>query len=141
MYLNCQKWKFRYIIGIWTNPSHPHFNLFAATPYLLRKEQGYISFLSALHRRGVLSQIPSAVQIATTGHSRILESELGRFEFYHLKPDIMKEGIEFVEGANPYRLATAEKALFDTLYLSTRKSKNFWSMPELNLARDSFDLV
>jgi predicted transcriptional regulator of viral defense system len=125
--------------GIWANPSHPQFTVFSAVPYLLGKEHGYISFFSALHRRGVLSQIPSSIQIATTGHSRTLDSSIGRFEFFHIKPDLMKEGIEFVENPNPYRLATAEKALFDALYISTRKSKRFSSMPELDLSSENFD--
>ena len=65
--------------GLWANTSHPHFHPLACVPYLLDKEQGYVSFLTALHLHGLLSQIPKTIQIATTGHARTLDSPVGHY--------------------------------------------------------------
>ena len=53
------------------------------TIHLLHKEVGY---MSALHYYGILSQIPKSVQIATAGHSRKLDTQIGQFEFFQIKP-------------------------------------------------------
>ena len=115
--------------GIWANASHPHFHPLACVPYLLGKEQGYVSFLTALHLHGLISQIPKTTQIATTGRGRTLESPVGRYEFFQIKPELMKQGAKWSETHLPYLVATAEKALIDTLYLSTRKNRRFARLP------------
>lgn len=119
--------------GVWANINHPYYNPLATVPYLLGKEQGYISFLTALHSYGIISQIPSKIQIATTGHKRELRSLIGHFEFIHLAPYMMKEGIKLSGSKSNYFIASPEKALLDTLYISTRKGKRFSSLPELDL--------
>ena len=119
--------------GIWANTAHPHFHPLACVPYLLGKEQGYVSFLTALHLHGVLSQIPRSHQIATTGPPRVLDSPLGRFEFFRIKPELMSDGINWSDTYQPYLIASAEKALLDTLYIATRKSRRFASLPEISL--------
>ncbi len=119
--------------GVWANTNHPYYSPLAIVPYLLGKEQGYISFLTALHSHGIISQIPLKIQIATTGHKRDLKSPIGHFEFIHLTPHMMKEGISWSENKSNYLIASPEKALLDTLYISTRKSKRFSSLPELDL--------
>lgn len=118
--------------GIWANTRHPFFHPLGCVPFLLGREQGYISFLTALHRHGVISQIPPNIQIATTGHSRCLKTPIGTFEFLQLHPRFMKVGVEWSEGRNSYRMASPEKALIDTLYLSTRKGRRFASLPEFD---------
>jgi hypothetical protein len=119
--------------GVWANPAHPHFHPLACVPYLLGKEQGYVSFLTALHLHGVLSQIPRSYQVATTGRPRVLDSPLGRFEFLRIKPELMRDGIGWSDTHQPYLIASAEKALLDTLYIATRKSRRFAKLPELDL--------
>lgn len=119
--------------GVWANTAHPHFHPLACVPYLLGKEQGYVSFLSALHLHGVLSQIPRTHQVATTGRPRVLESPVGRFEFLRVKPELMRDGVDWSDTHQPFLIASAEKALLDTLYIATRKSKQFASLPELDL--------
>ena len=119
--------------GIWANVNHPYFSPLAAVPYLLGKEQGYISFLTALHFYGIISQIPSKIQIATTGHHRKLKSSIGFFEFIHLTPYMMREDVKWSNSKSKYLIASPEKALLDTLYISTRKGKRFSSLPELDL--------
>lgn len=124
--------------GIWANTHHPYFHSFRCVPYLLGNEQGYVSFLTALHRHGILSQIPIAIQVATTGHTRTLSTPIGRFEFLKLKPEMMKKGIQWSESHLPYRIATPEKALLDTLYIATRKKRRFASLPKLDFKDTPF---
>ncbi len=125
--------------GVWANTSHPYFNVLACVPFLLRNEAGYVSFLTALHRHDIISQIPATIQVATTGHTRISKTPVGQFDFIRLKPELMKEGITWLDIPCPYPIATAEKALFDTLYISTRKNRRFSALPELDLAPGLFD--
>lgn len=124
--------------GVWANTGHPYFTPLACTPYLLGKEQGYVSFLTALHLHGMLSQIPARHHIATTGHTRRLTTPVGEFDFIRLKPELMREGVEWSETKLPYPMATPEKALIDTLYISTRKNRRFAALPELELDAGGF---
>ena len=124
--------------GIWANAVHPYFHPLSCVPYLLGKEQGYVSFLSALHLHGVVSQIPKTIQVATTGRGRVLDSPVGRFEFFQIKPELMTDGSEWSESRLPYLIASAEKALLDTLYISTRKNRRFSRLPELDTADSGF---
>lgn len=127
--------------GVWANTSHPYFHPLSCVPYLLGKEQGYVSFLTALHLHGVISQIPKTTQVATTGRARLLESPIGRYEFFQIKPELMKIGAGWSETHLPYLIATPEKALLDTLYLSTRKNRRFTSLPELDLTTSGFRVL
>ncbi len=122
--------------GVWANTSHPYFHPASCVPYLLNNESGYISFLTALHFHGLLSQIPKTIQIATTGHSRTLNSPVAYFEFIQIKPELMQQDLIWSETQLPYLLATAEKALLDVLYISTRKNRRFIRIPELTLTSD-----
>ena len=124
--------------GVWANARHPYFHPLSCVSYLLGKEHGYVSFLTALHLHGVVSQIPKSIQVATTGRARSLNSPLGRYEFFQLKPELMKQGTKWSETRLPYLIATPEKALIDTLYLSTRKRRRFASLPELDLMQSGF---
>ena len=124
--------------GLWANTGHLHFHPLACVPYLLGKEQGYVSFLTALHAHGLVSQIPKTIQIATTGRGRTLNSAVGDFEFFQIKPELMKQGAHWSDTHLPYLIATAEKALIDTLYLSTRKNRRFASLPEVEFGLTGF---
>ena len=119
--------------GLWAQPRHPAFTPFAAISALLGNEHGYVSFLCAMHRHGLISQIPGSIQIGTTGHTRGLESPIARFEFIRMHPRMMMAGIELTDATPPYGIATAEKALLDTLYIRTRKRNRFSALPELNV--------
>lgn len=124
--------------GVWANTKHPFFSPLSCIPILLGAEQGYLSFLSVLHQQGMLSQIPATMQIATTGRGRKLRTAVGTFEFFQLKPQLMKEGVAWSQSRIPYRIASAEKAFFDTIYLATRKGRRFKSLPELDFESSNF---
>lgn len=117
--------------GLWIVSKHPALSHFGCVPLLLGNEDGYISLLSALHLHGALSQIPASVQVATTGHSRRLETPLGRFEFFKFDPRMTQGGVEWKDAPMPFRIASPEKALLDVLYLSTRRRRRFARLPEL----------
>ena len=119
--------------GVWSQPAHPRFTPFAAVPLLLGNEQGYVSFLSAMHLHGLLAQIPGSVQVATTGHARSLVTPVARYEFLSIQPSMMMEGIDVSTTEPPYNVATAAKALLDALYIATRKGRRFASLPELDM--------
>lgn len=119
--------------GLWANKHHQKFSSYALTPYLLASEQGYISFLTALQMHGVISQISSRIQVASTGHSRKLKSVVGDFEFLQLNPKYFNCGIEWTTHQHPYAMACPEKALLDCLYISSKKGKRFRHFSELDL--------
>ena len=50
----------------------------------------------------------------------------------------MNKGIEWSNNKSNYLIATREKALLDTLYISTRKGQRFSSLPEIDL--DELDM-
>ena len=100
--------------------------------YLTAPLPSYVSLHTALHRRGMIEQIPEvhyAVSLART--QRILTSA-GSFSIHHVAPEIFG-GYEETPGG--VKLATAEKALFDFAYLSGGRSRLFTSLPELELPR------
>jgi predicted transcriptional regulator of viral defense system len=120
--------------GVWANPSHPFFHPLACAPKLLGNEQGYVSFPTALHLHGLIDQIPRAFQIATTGHARKLDTPVGEYEFFHLAPRLMRRGVEWSATRVVYPIATPEKALLDTFYVSLRRGRRFRALPELDLS-------
>lgn len=124
--------------GIWANTQHPYFNPCTAILPLLNNEQGYLSFLSALNRHGLISQIPQTIQIASTGRPRKLKTAIANYEFIQLAPSMFLDGINWAESHSSisYPIASPEKALLDTLYISTRKNKRFYSLPEIEINSD-----
>jgi predicted transcriptional regulator of viral defense system len=123
--------------GTWANTAHPFYSPYCLVPVLLGNEHGYISFLTALHRGGIISQIPTSIQVATTGRARVLNSPIGRFEFYHMNVSMFRGGIEWADTKVKYLLATPEKSLLDSFYMATRKGRKFFRLPELEL--EQFD--
>ena len=117
--------------GVWAQPSHPAFSPYALAGFLLGNEQGHVSFVSALHRHGVISQVPGAIHIATTGHSRVVDSPVGRFEFFQLRPQMMLKGVDVSDTEPSYAIATPAKALLDTLYVANW-GQRFRYLPELD---------
>lgn len=119
--------------GLYANRNHQSFTPYGAIPYLLDRDIGYLSFLSALHRHGLISQIPSSIQIATTGRGRVLKSPIGEFQFFQMKPELMQDGVNLFEGGVTYNMASPEKAMLDTFYLATKKGNRFKKLPEIEL--------
>lgn len=117
--------------GLWCLPAHPHFSPFSPVTFLTPRQRVYVSFISALHLHGLVEQIPQVVYVATTGHSRIIRTPVGTYSFHRLRPELIA-GFDFYGKERNFPVAVAEKALIDSLYLSSRRGKRFRSFPELN---------
>lgn len=130
----------RVVRGIWARPSHPDFSPYAVAPFLLGAsrstpgEPGYVSLLSALNLHGIIDQIPRTVQIVVAGQRPVLRTAVGTFAFHRLQPDLVTGYALGGQLAN-FDLATPTKAIFDTLYISTRRGRRFAYLPEVELLR------
>ncbi len=95
----------------------------------------YVSFQSALHIHGLVSQIPDVIYVASLARTRRVRTGLGTFSIHRLTPRFFG-GFETMESG--VRLATMEKALLDTLYLGPARSHLFGALPEVELP-EGFD--
>lgn len=118
--------------GLWADTRHPEFSSYAVVPYLLREEEGYVSLLSALSLHGMIEQIPRAIHLVVRKQRRPVITTVGQFEFHQLSKELFG-GYEPYGRLGLFQLATPAKALFDVLYLSTRKGRRFSRLPELEL--------
>ena len=125
--------------GIWGLPTHPNFSPFIVVPFLTPKQRVYVSFLSAMHLHGLIEQIPQVIYVATTGRGRIINTSVGTYSFHQLDFKLF-DGFEWYGKRHDFLIAYPEKALIDSLYISSRKGKRFGLFPELDLGSDfSFD--
>ncbi|MCC6645215.1 MAG: hypothetical protein IT374_06575 [Polyangiaceae bacterium] len=92
----------------------------------------YVSLQTALHRHGMIEQIPGVVYAVSLGKTQRLTTRVGTFSIHHVAPEVFGGFEETPRGA---KLATPEKALFDFAYLSSGRSRLFTSLPELELPR------
>ncbi len=125
------------IRGVWALPSHPHFSPFAVIPFLAPGHRVYLSFLSALHLHGLIEQIPQVIYAATTGKGRVITTSIGVYSLHQLNFR-MFTGFDWHGKRQDFLIAGPEKALVDSLYISSRKNKRFGQFPELDL-KSGFD--
>lgn len=77
----------------------------------------YISFENALYHHGVISQSPRGrLNVAVQGRPRELSTPLGKIRFVHLKRSLFF-------GFDTNRIASAEKAWLDLLYIRGRQGQ------------------
>ncbi|HVH48217.1 MAG TPA: hypothetical protein VM925_38050 [Labilithrix sp.] len=93
----------------------------------------YVSLHTALHRRGLIEQIPEVVYAVSLARTQRITTSAGTISLHHLAPEVFGG---FEETETGIKLATAEKALFDFAYLSGGRSRLFTTLPELELPRD-----
>ena len=123
----------RLIRGVWCTPSDPRFSPFAVVPFLVPGHRAYVSFISALHLHGIIEQIPQVIYAATTGHGRTITTDIATYSFHQLKPEIFC-GFDWYGKHQDFLIAAPEKALVDSLYLSSRKGQRFGVFPELSFS-------
>ncbi len=122
--------------GLWAAPSHPEFSPYAVVPHLFDdEEEGYVSVLSALSLHGLINQIPQAVHVVTRRQRQKVRTPVGTYEF-HVLQDQLFGGFKPHQRTSAFLLARPEKALFDTLYLSTRRGSRYRRLPEVELPPD-----
>jgi predicted transcriptional regulator of viral defense system len=93
----------------------------------------YVSMQSALFHHGIVEQIPAVIYAATLARPRRVSTPLGVVSFHRIPPELF-HGFEVADDGA--KIATAEKALFDVLYLAPARSRLFARLPELEIARD-----
>jgi predicted transcriptional regulator of viral defense system len=105
---------------------------FALPELLSAPYPSYVSMQSALFHRGLIEQVPAVVYAATLGRPRRVTTPLGVISFHRLPPELFS-GFEVADDGA--KIATAEKALFDVLYLAPARSRLFARLPELEVPR------
>jgi len=118
--------------GVWAETGPRALSPFEIIPYLFPRQRVYVSFISALHLHGIVEQIPQVITLASTAHTSTLRTEAGVFSVHQISPALF-EGFDWYKGDGHFLIAEPEKALIDSLYLSSRKKKQFGFFPELNL--------
>jgi hypothetical protein len=86
----------------------------------------------------MLSQIPAAIHIAVAESRRLIRTPTGIYEFHRLQPNLLG-GHKPGDAYGRFELATPTKALFDTIYLSARRGRQFSRLPEVELPRSVTD--
>lgn len=122
--------------GLWAVSGHPDLSPYVVVPYLFENEDsGYISFFTALNQHGMIEQIPQLIEVATRINKKSLDTPFGTYEFHQLQ-DALYGGWKPADQRWSYLLATPEKAIFDSIYISVRKGRQFARFPELMLTAD-----
>jgi predicted transcriptional regulator of viral defense system len=101
--------------------------------YLTAPLPSYVSFQSALYLRGMVSQVPEVIYVASLAQTRTIKTSLGAFSIHRLAPTFFG-GYETPKESG-VRLATPEKALLDTLYLGPTRSRMFAHLPEIEIPK------
>ncbi len=115
--------------GLWAIPDK--LDPLALPNYLLAPLPAYISFHSALYYRNVIDQIPTTIFVATLHKTVKIVTPIATISAHQIQPDFFF-GYTFDEKTG-VKMATAEKALIDFLYLYPTKSKIFRALPELDM--------
>lgn len=120
--------------GVWAESGLRAISPFEIIPYLFPRQRVYVSFISALHLHGMIEQIPQIITLASTGHTATLHTKAGVFSVHQIAPAFFA-GFDWYKGEGTFLIAEPEKALIDSLYLSSRKKKQFGCFPELDFPR------
>jgi len=108
--------------------SAPDISRFALPELISAPYPAYVSMQSALFHHGLIEQIPAVVYAVTLGRPRRKTTPLGVISF-HRMPTELFSGFELNDDGA--KIASAEKALFDVLYLGPARSRLFARLPEL----------
>jgi len=118
--------------GVWCIPDNARFSPYSLVPLLAGGHRAYVSLISALHLHGLIEQIPQIVFAVTTGHTRVRKTSVGTYSYHRIHPHLFA-GFDWYGKGQDFLVATPEKALVDSFYLSSRKGKRFGSFPEIDL--------
>src|SRR5476651_923539 len=80
----------------------------------------YVSLQSALFRHGLIEQVPEVLYAVTLGRARRVRTPSLTVSLHRMPPALFGGYETAADGA---KVATAEKALFDLLYLSPTRSR------------------
>ncbi len=121
--------------GVWAESLSRGVSAFEAITCLFPRQRVYISFITALNLHGIIEQIPQMITLASSAHSRTIRTQVGNFSVHQIAPSLF-DGFDWYKGEGSFLIAEPEKALIDSLYLSSRKKKQFGHFPELHFSSD-----
>ncbi len=117
--------------GRWSSSREIH--RFALPELISSPYPAYVSLQSGLFHHGLIEQVPAVIYAVTIGRPRRVSTPFGVVSFHRMPPELFS-GFE-VDDASDSKIATAEKALFDLLYLAPARSRLFAKLPELEIPR------
>lgn len=117
--------------GVWAEAGPKAFSPFEIIPCLFPRQRVYVSFISALHLHRIVEQIPQVITLASTSHSKTIRTGAGVFSVHQIAPAFFG-GFDWYKDDGNFLVAEPEKALIDSLYLSSRRKKQFGHFPELH---------
>lgn len=117
--------------GVWAERGRGEVSAFTLIPHVFAHQRVYVSFITALHLHGIVEQIPQVITLASLSHSRTVKTALAVYSVHQVAPDVFG-GFEWAKGEGTFLVAEQEKALIDSLYLSSRRKKQFAHFPELH---------
>ena len=122
---------FRIYRGIWVEADNKKLSPYTVIPFLFPRQRAYVSFISALHLYGIIEQIPQIITLASTSHTKIIQTEVGIFSVHRIAPTFFG-GFSWYKETGTFLIAEPEKALIDCLYLSAHRKRQFSHFPELH---------
>ena len=118
--------------GLWT--VDPALDPLLLPEHLTAPFPSYVSFQSALYLRGMVSQVPEVIYVASLAQTRRVKTTLGVFSIHRLAPTFFG-GYETVKDSG-VRLATPEKALMRHPAISDRRAAGCSrELPEIEILR------
>ena len=113
--------------GRWSVVAQPSPYLVAS--WLTDPYPSYVSLYTALWRRGVITQVPRTIYVVSLANTKTVRTPVGTYSVHRLPPELFGG----YEERNGERMATPEKAVFDTLYLARARGKRFSHLTEVDL--------
>ena len=86
--------------------------------------------LDTIETSGKTPEVPQ-YQASVTRINDIIHTKLGDFLIHQISSPLF-DGFDWYKGEGNFLIAEPEKALIDSLYLSSRKKKQYGSFPELD---------
>ncbi len=113
--------------GRWSVVAQPSPYLVAS--WLTDPYPSYVSLYTALSRHGLITQIPRTIYVVSLADTKTVKTPLGTYSVHRLPPELFGG----YEDRNGERVARAEKAVFDTLYLARARGRRFSHLTEVEL--------
>jgi predicted transcriptional regulator of viral defense system len=120
--------------GIWGLAGSERLSAASVIPFLFPRTRAYVSFISALHLYDIVEQIPRVITLASPSHTKTIRTRLGTFSVHRIAPSFFA-GFRWYKDEGRFLIAEPEKALVDSLYLSSRKKRQYGHFPELHFPR------
>ena len=117
----------RVVPGRWSVVAQPSPYLIAS--WLTDPYPSYVSLYTALSRHGLITQVPRTVYVVSLARTKVVKTPVGDYSVHRLPPGLFGGYLE----RSGERMATPEKAIFDTLYLSRARGRRFSHLTEVEL--------